>query len=73
MDYISRYNEWLDNLKDEDPLKKELLGIKGDEATVTREIEEYSKLGKNGLLNKIAGMKKNTTSGQLSTKESSGM
>ncbi len=56
-----------DNPKSEELKKfitdnKELLGIKGDEATVTREIEEYSKLGKNGLLNKIAGMKKNTTS-----------
>ena len=36
MDYKARYNEWLEKLSDSDPLKKELLDIKGDD----KEIED---------------------------------
>lgn len=53
MDYISRYNEWLDNLKDEDPLKKELLGIKGDDKEIEDRFYQDLSFGTAGLRGKV--------------------
>ncbi|SFU49382.1 phospho-sugar mutase [Butyrivibrio sp. INlla21] len=53
MDYITRYNEWLTNLKDDDPLKAELLGIKGDDKEIEDRFYQDLSFGTAGLRGKV--------------------
>ena len=53
MDYITRYNEWLTNLKDNDPLKAELLGIKGDDKEIEDRFYQDLSFGTAGLRGKV--------------------
>lgn len=53
MDYISRYNEWLEKLGDNDPLKAELLSIKGDEKEIEDRFYQDLSFGTAGLRGKV--------------------
>ncbi|MBR4670584.1 MAG: phospho-sugar mutase [Butyrivibrio sp.] len=53
MDYITRYNEWLTNLKDSDPLKAELLSIKGDDKEIEDRFYQDLSFGTAGLRGKV--------------------
>ena len=53
MDYITRYNEWLPNLKDSDPLKAELLSIKGDDKEIEDRFYQDLSFGTAGLRGKV--------------------
>ena len=53
MDYKSRYNEWLSNLSDDDPLKKELLDIKDDDKDIEERFYQDLAFGTAGLRGKV--------------------
>lgn len=53
MDYISRYNEWLEKLENNDPLKAELLSIKGDEKEIEDRFYQDLSFGTAGLRGKV--------------------
>ena len=53
MDYKARYEEWLSKLKDDDPLKKQLIDIAGDEKEIEDRFYQDLSFGTAGLRGKV--------------------
>ncbi len=53
MDYKARYNEWLEKLQEDDPLKKELESIKDDEREIEDRFYQDLSFGTAGLRGKV--------------------
>jgi len=53
MDYKERYNEWLNNLSDNDPLKKELIEIKDNDTEIEERFFQNLAFGTAGLRGKV--------------------
>ena len=53
MDYKARYNEWLEKLQGDDPLKKELESIKDDEREIEDRFYQDLSFGTAGLRGKV--------------------
>ena len=53
MDYKARYNEWLEHLSENDPLKAELLGIKDNEKEIEERFYQDLAFGTAGLRGKV--------------------
>ncbi|MBO6239246.1 MAG: phospho-sugar mutase [Butyrivibrio sp.] len=53
MDYKERYNEWLDNLSDNDPLKAELIEIKDNDTEIEERFFQNLSFGTAGLRGKV--------------------
>ena len=53
MDYMARYNEWVEKLQDSDPLKKELLEIKENEKEIEDRFYQDLSFGTAGLRGKV--------------------
>ena len=53
MDYKARYEEWLSKLNDNDPLKKQLLDIAGDEKEIEDRFYQDLSFGTAGLRGKV--------------------
>ena len=53
MDYKERYNEWLDNLSDNDPLKTELIEIKDNDTEIEERFFQNLSFGTAGLRGKV--------------------
>ncbi|WP_026516279.1 phospho-sugar mutase [Butyrivibrio sp. MC2021] len=53
MDYKARYNEWLEHLSEDDPLKAELLGIKDNEKEIEERFYQDLAFGTAGLRGKV--------------------
>ncbi|QFJ55161.1 phospho-sugar mutase [Pseudobutyrivibrio xylanivorans] len=53
MDYKARYNEWLEKLEDNDPLKAELLSIKDDDKDIEDRFYQDLAFGTAGLRGKV--------------------
>ena len=53
MDYKERYNEWLNNLSDNDPLKTELIEIKDNDTEIEERFFQNLAFGTAGLRGKV--------------------
>ena len=53
MDYKARYNEWLEKLESNDPLKAELEAIKNDEKDIEDRFYQDLSFGTAGLRGKV--------------------
>jgi phosphoglucomutase len=53
MDYMARYNEWLEKLSDSDPLKAELESIKGNDKEIEDRFYQDLSFGTAGLRGKV--------------------
>ena len=53
MDYKARYNEWLEHLEDNDPLKAELLNIKDNDKEIEERFYQDLAFGTAGLRGKV--------------------
>ena len=53
MDFTTRYQEWMDNLSDEDDLKKLLIAMKDDEKEKEESFYQELSFGTAGLRGKV--------------------
>ncbi len=53
MDYKARFNEWLEKLAEDDPLKKELESVKDDEREIEDRFYQDLSFGTAGLRGKV--------------------
>ncbi len=52
-EYMNRYNEWLEKLPDTDPLKTELVSLKGNDTEIQERFYQDLAFGTAGLRGKV--------------------